>query len=74
MMVPLEQVVPGATACQTMEPPLQMPNWSVPLQTIAPLEEHDPPPVEGEPVEGVPVDAGADAAGAEVAMTVARVD
>lgn len=38
-MLPLEHFVPGATDCQATCPLLQIPNLSVPLQTMAPLEE-----------------------------------
>jgi hypothetical protein len=41
-MAPLEQVVPAATACQTMLPPLQRPNCDGPLQTTAPSLVHWP--------------------------------
>ena len=53
-MLPLEHVVPEATACQTTLPLLQRPNWVEPLQTMAPfwLQVPEAPPVEG--VEGVP--------------------
>jgi hypothetical protein len=58
--LPLEQVVPAATACQTTSPLLHKPNWSVPLQTIAPFSVQVPvdPPAEG--VEGAEVGAAAE--------------
>lgn len=70
-MVPPLHVVPGATACQTTEPPLQMPNCVLPLQTIAPsvlqVEEPAEPPVEPPVSLPLPALAGADAAGADAA-------
>ena len=88
-MLPLAQVVPAATSCQTSLPLLQIPNWVAPLHTIAPSSEQvdEPPPgVEGVPepppgVEGVvgvagdPVPAGGvgRTGGVGVAVTVTRV-
>jgi len=38
-IAPLEQVVPGATGCQTIEPLSQRPKVVGPLQTMEPLSE-----------------------------------
>lgn len=63
-MVPFEQVVPAATACQTTLPWSQSPNWEGPLQTTAPSIVHWPVlPVLPEDDEEKPVGAAEPADG-----------
>ena len=63
-MEPLEHVVPAATACHTTLPMLQRPNWSGPLQTVAPSVVHWPElPVLPDEDEGEPEGAAEPLAG-----------